>query len=137
MTARQELTEIYELLYDAFGPQHWWPGDTQIEIITGAILTQNTNWTNVEKAINNLKAVDCLSTEKLHSLDLSQLAKLIRPAGYYNIKAKRLKNFLCRLFEHYDGKLTNLESLNTGQFREELLAVKGIGREVMVLTFVS
>jgi endonuclease-3 related protein len=129
MTIRQRLTEIYQLLYDAFGPQHWWPGDTRIEIITGAILTQNTNWTNVEKAINNLKAADCLSAEKLHRLELSQLAELIRPAGYYNIKAKRLKNFLDWLFENYDGELTNLESLNTGQFRDELLSVKGIGRE--------
>lgn len=129
MTTRQELIEIYQLLYDAFGPQHWWPGDTRIEIITGAILTQNTNWTNVEKAINNLKAVDCLSAEKLHNIELSKLAELIRPAGYYNIKAKRLKNFLDWLFENYDGNLTELENLNTGQFREELLAVKGIGRE--------
>ena len=129
MTTRQELIEIYQLLYDAFGPQHWWPGDNRIEIITGAILTQNTNWTNVEKAINNLKAVDCLSAEKLHNIELSKLAELIRPAGYYNVKAKRLKNFLYWLFENYDGNLTELENLNTGQFREELLAVKGIGRE--------
>ena len=129
MATRQELIEIYQLLYDAFGPQHWWPGDTRIEIITGAILTQNTNWTNVEKAINNLKAADCLSAEKLHSLELSKLAELIRPAGYFNIKAKRLKNFLDWLFENYDGNLKNLDSLNTEQFREDLLAVKGIGRE--------
>ncbi len=129
MTTRQELIEIYQLLYDAFGPQHWWPGESQIEIITGAILTQNTNWTNVEKAINNLKAVDCLNAEKLHNLELSKLAGLIRPAGYFNIKAKRLKNFLDWLFKNYDGNLENLETLNTGQFREELLSVKGIGRE--------
>lgn len=129
MTTRQELIEIYQLLFDAFGPQHWWPGDTRIEIITGAILTQNTNWTNVEKAINNLKAAGCLSAEKLHSLELSKLAELIRPAGYYNIKAKRLKNFLDWLFENYGGNLKNLDSLNTEQFREDLLAVKGIGRE--------
>lgn len=129
MTTHKTLIEIYQLLYDAFRPQHWWPGDSQIEIITGAILTQNTNWTNVEKAINNLKTADCLNAEKLHNLKLSQLAELIRPAGYYNIKAKRLKNFLEWLFENYDGNLTNLESLRTEQFREELLSVKGIGRE--------
>ncbi len=129
MTTQQRLIEIYQLLYDAFGPQHWWPGDTRIEIITGAILTQNTNWSNVEKAINNLKATECLSEEKLHSVELSQLAELIRPAGYYNIKAKRLRNFLDWLFENYDGELSNLETVNTGQFREELLSVKGIGRE--------
>jgi len=129
MTARQELIEIYQILYDAFGPQHWWPGESQFEIITGAILTQNTNWTNVEKAIKNLKTADCLSAEKLRRLDISQLAELIRPAGYFNVKAKRMKNFLDWLFENYDGQLTNLESLRTEQFREELLAVKGIGRE--------
>jgi endonuclease-3 related protein len=129
MTTPQKLIEIYQELYDAFGPQHWWPGDSQIEIITGAILTQNTNWTNVEKAINNLKTADCLSAEKLHKLDIAQLAELIRPAGYFNIKAKRLKNFLDWLFENYDGQLTNLESSKTEQFREELLDVKGIGRE--------
>ena len=129
MTTHKTIIEIYQLLYNAFGPQHWWPGDTRIEIITGAILTQNTNWANVEKAINNLKVADCLNAEKLHRLELSQLAELIRPAGYYNIKAKRLKNFLDWLFENYDGKLTNLESMRTEQFREELLSVKGIGRE--------
>ena len=126
---QQRLIEIYQILYEAFGPQHWWPGDTRIEIITGAILTQNTNWANVKKAINNLKAADCLNADKLYDLELSQLAELIRPAGYYNIKAKRLKNFLNWLFENYDGKLTDLESVNTGQLRAELLSIKGVGRE--------
>ena len=125
----KKLTEIYQLLYDAFGPQHWWPGQTRFEIITGAILTQNTNWANVEKAITNLKAADLLTPEKLHQLDVSQLAELIRPAGYYNIKAKRLKNFINWLFENYDGKLTNLENLDTDRLRAELLAVRGVGRE--------
>ena len=94
----EQLTEIYQLLFDRFGPQHWWPGQTQFEIITGAILTQNTNWNNVEKAIANLKSADCLTPERLYHLDVSQLAELIRPAGYYNIKTKRLKNFLNWLF---------------------------------------
>ncbi len=123
------LTEIYQLLFDRFGPQHWWPGQTQFEIVTGAILTQNTNWANVEKAIANLKAADRLTPEKLHQLDVSQLAELIRPAGYYNITAKRLKNFINWLFDNYDGKLTNLEGLDTNQLRAGLLAVKGVGRE--------
>jgi len=123
------LTEIYQLLFDRFGPQYWWPGETQFEIITGAILTQNTSWTNVEKAIDNLKAADRLTPEKLHHLDLSQLAELIRPAGYFNIKAKRLKNFVTWLFRNYDGQLINLENLGTHQLRAELLAIKGIGRE--------
>jgi endonuclease-3 related protein len=122
-------TEIYESLFARFGPQHWWPGDTQFEIIVGAILTQNTNWANVEKAIANLKAADHLTPDKLYCLDVSQLAELIRPAGYYNIKAKRLKSFLSWLFEEHDGKLSRLQSLSTPQLRAELLAVKGVGRE--------
>jgi len=123
------LTEIYRLLLERFGPQHWWPGETQFEIITGAILTQNTNWSNVEKAIANLKSAECLTAEKLYYFDVSQLAELIRPAGYYNIKAKRLKNFVNWLFESYGGELTALEGLDGDELRAELLAIKGIGRE--------
>lgn len=129
MTTAEQLTQIYQLLFDCFGPQNWWPGETPFEVIVGAILTQNTNWANVEKAIANLKSADLLSPEKLHQLDLSNLAKLIRPAGYYNIKAKRLKNFVGWLFQNYNGKLTNLESVDTDQLRTELLTIKGIGRE--------
>ncbi len=126
---RETLTEIYQLLFDAFGPQHWWPGETPFEVITGAILTQNTSWTNVERAIKNLKDADYLTSEQLHNIDLTKLAELIRPAGYYNIKAKRLKNFVNWLFENYDGQLTNLESVDTNRLREELLAIKGVGCE--------
>jgi len=125
----EQLTEIYKLLFESFGPQHWWPGETQFEIITGAILTQNTSWANVEKAIANLKSADRLMPEKLHSLDHSQLAELIRPAGYFNIKAKRLKSFLNWLFDNYQGQLTTLEAMHTYHLRTELLAVKGIGPE--------
>lgn len=123
------LTEIYQLLFDCFGPQNWWPGETQFEIITGAILTQNTSWANVEKAIANLKASNMLTAEKLYNLDTVKLAELIRPAGYYNIKAKRLKSFLDWLFQNHDGQLENLEKLDTDSFRIELLGIKGIGRE--------
>ncbi len=125
----EQLTEIYQLLFDRFGPQHWWPGQSQFEIITGAILTQNTNWINVEKAIANLKTADCLTPERLYHLDFSQLAELIRPAGYYNIKTKRFKNFINWLFDNYDGRLANLETVDTDQLRAELLAIKGIGYE--------
>lgn len=125
----EQLTEIYRLLFESFGPQHWWPGETQFEIITGAILTQNTSWANVEKAIANLKSADLLAPERLNHISTTELAELIRPAGYYNIKTKRLKNFLAWLFENYDGRLENLEKLDTEQLRAELLAVKGIGRE--------
>lgn len=126
---RETLIEIYQLLYNTFGPQHWWPGETQFEIIVGAILTQNTNWANVEKAIANLKTADCLTPKKLHNLDLSRLSELIRPAGYYNIKARRLKNFITWLFDNYAGNLANLENTNTDKLRTELLAIKGVGCE--------
>ena len=125
----EQLTKVYQLLFDRFGPQHWWPGETQFEIIAGAILTQNTNWPNVEKAIANLKSARLLEAEKLYHLSLSQLAELIRPAGYYNIKAKRLKNFLDWFFENYDGKLSELENVDTERLRAELLGIKGVGRE--------
>jgi len=125
----ERLTEIYQLLFQRFGPQHWWPGQTQFEIITGAILTQNTNWGNVEKAIVNLRAAELLTPKKLHDIKVSSLAELIRPAGYYNIKAKRLKNFANWLFENYNGQLKELEKADTERLRTELLAVKGIGRE--------
>ena len=125
----EQLTEIYQLLFDRLGPQHWWPGQSRFEIITGAILTQNTSWPNVEKAITNLKAADLLTPEKLYRLDITALAELIRPAGYFNIKAKRLKNFLNWLFDNYDGRLTNLENVGTDRLRAELLAIKGIGPE--------
>ncbi len=125
----EDLAEIYQLLYDAFGPQHWWPGETRFEIITGAILTQNTSWANVEKAISNLKSADLLAPRKINQLDTSQLAELIRPAGYFNIKARRLKNFVNWLFENYEGKLENLENIETERLRVELLSIKGVGRE--------
>jgi endonuclease-3 related protein len=126
---RETLTEIYQLLYDAFGAQHWWPGETRLEIIVGAILTQNTNWRNVEKAIANLKSAKCLTPQGLHRTSTAQLAELVRPAGYYNIKAKRLKNFVDWLFEDYGGEIANLERVQTERLREKMLAIKGIGRE--------
>jgi endonuclease-3 related protein len=125
----EQLKEIYDLLYKRFGPQDWWPGDTPFEVIVGAILTQNTNWTNVEKAITNIKNAGLLTPEKLHHIDIKRIAELIRPAGYFNIKAKRLKNFLDWFFENYDGKLVNLEKVRTSDLREQLLSVKGIGPE--------
>ncbi len=127
--AGNRLTEIYDLLFERFGPQHWWPGETQFEIIVGAILTQNTNWTNVEKAISNLKGADLLTPARLYEIEAAKLAELIRPAGYFNIKAKRLKNFLEWLFKQYEGRLENLEAVPIGRVREELLSIKGIGPE--------
>ncbi len=128
-TISEQLNEIYQLLLDRFGPQHWWPGQTRFEIIIGAILTQNTNWANVEKAIQNLKSAGCLSPESLYGSPDFRLAQLIRPAGYFNIKARRIRNFIDWLFETYEGELTNLDGVETHRLRRELLEIKGIGPE--------
>jgi len=129
MGTQERLEEIYRLLFARFGPQHWWPGRTRFEIIVGAILTQNTNWQNVERAIGNLKSAGMLKPEKLHGLGVDELAQLIKPAGYFNIKAKRLSNFLNWLFEDCDGRLEDLDTVNTEQLRDQLLAINGIGPE--------
>jgi endonuclease-3 related protein len=126
---REQLREIYRLLFDAFGPQHWWPGRTRFEIMVGAILTQNTSWSNVAKAIANLQAAGCLEPNRLHTLDVAEIETLIRPAGYFRLKAKRLRNFTQWLFDDYDGDLERLDEIDTQRLREELLGISGIGPE--------
>jgi endonuclease-3 related protein len=123
------LIKMYERLYSAFGPRQWWPGDTPFEVAVGAILTQNTNWSNVEKAIANLKKGKLLSARAIHGLDKGRLARLIRPAGYFNIKAKRLKAFVGFLVRQYGGSLRRMLKQNIHSVREELLAVHGVGPE--------
>ena len=123
------LNFIYDRLYESFGPQKWWPGDTQLEIIVGAILTQNTSWTNVEKAIGNLKRENLLDVENLKKITTRRLAHLIKPAGYYNIKAKRLKNFIEYLHSFYDGSLKKMFDRDYLRLRAELLSLNGIGQE--------
>ncbi len=120
---------VYDDLYRAWGPQHWWPGRTRFEIIVGAILTQNTAWTNVEKAIRRLRIERALNPKSLHRADLRTLAEWIRPAGYYNVKAKRLRAFTGMLFGRFDGKLSRLFALDTPTLRDTLLSVNGIGPE--------
>jgi endonuclease-3 related protein len=112
-----------------FGHQHWWPGETPFEVCVGAILTQNTAWTNVERAIANLKTARVLEPKKLFALPESRLAKLIRPAGYFNVKARRLRAFLRVLVEEYGGDLRRLFLGDTAMVRERLLAVNGVGPE--------
>lgn len=129
MKRQDILLKIYDRLHKTYGPQHWWPGDTPFEIIVGAILTQNTNWGNVEKAIINLKAEGILSPEGLRDVNHNHLAMLIRPSGYFNIKAGRLKHFIEYLFKRHGGSLKKMFSLDLKQLRHELLEVKGIGPE--------
>jgi len=123
------LLKIYKLLYKKFGPRHWWPGDTKLEIIIGAILTQNTAWGNVEKAIKNLKKNDLLKVKKLSRVSRKRLAGLIKPSGYYNIKSQRVKNFLDFLNTSYSGSIKRMFKESAKSLREELLNVKGIGPE--------
>ncbi len=123
------LKDIYNRLFRYFGPRNWWPGETPFEVIVGAILTQNTAWANVEKAIQNLKEEGLMLPEKLFHLRQERLASLIRPAGYFNIKSQRLKSFLAFLFSSYQGRLNKMFRSETVILREELLKVKGIGPE--------
>ena len=123
------LREIYGRLFAAYGPQHWWPADEPFEVIVGAILTQSTTWSNVEKAIASLKATDALAPTALHQMTADQLARLIRPSGYYNAKARKLKAFAEHLFSGYDGDLGKLLSLDTVTLRRELLSIHGVGEE--------
>lgn len=129
MKKKDILLKVYDRLYKTYGPQHWWPGDTPFEVIVGAILTQNTNWGNVEKAIANLKAEGILSPEGLRDVNHNHLARLIRPSGYFNIKAGRLKHFIDYLYKRHDGSLEKMFSLDLKTLRHELLEVKGIGPE--------
>ncbi len=126
---KNKLLRIYDKLYEHFGPQHWWPGETPFEVTVGAILTQNTNWGNVEKAIENLKKERALNPWSLHAMSLSHLASLIKPAGYYNIKARRLKNFLDLLIMDCSGSVKKMRNEELTVMRRKLLSVNGIGPE--------
>ena len=125
----QYLMEMFTLLSSHFGPQNWWPAETELEVMVGAVLTQNTNWKNVEKAIKNLKDKGLLSLEGLRSFAIAELAQEIRPAGYFNIKAKRLKNLIHFLVDQYEADLTLFLEDDTQRLRQGLLSVKGIGPE--------
>ena len=126
---RPLLLRAYSGLRRRFGHQHWWPGDTPFEVCVGAILTQNTNWGNVERAIANLKEADVLEPRRLFHLAESDLAALIRPTGYYNVKARRLRAFLQILVARFKGDLARMFGGPTPTVRERLLAIKGIGPE--------
>ncbi len=122
-----DLDWLYDRLYKHFGPQHWWPAETTFEVMVGAILTQNTAWTNVEKAIANLREANTLSVEAIITSKPAQLAEWLRPSGYFNIKAKRLQSF-CRWYAEQGG-LDALQKLDTETLRHALLTVHGVGAE--------
>jgi endonuclease-3 related protein len=129
MTVPLSLPEIFRRLCDRFGPLDWWPAETPFEVCVGAILTQNTAWSNVEKAIRALKLEGLMSPDSLHECDPEMLAQLIRPAGYFNVKSQRLKDFTAWLFLYHRGSLEQMFAGNWQKLREELLRVRGIGPE--------
>jgi endonuclease-3 related protein len=126
---RHRLLDAYNRLYAAYGPQHWWPGDSPFEIIVGAILTQSAAWTNVEKAIANLKVAGALAPDALLALSERELAQLTRPSGYFNAKARKLKAFIEMLNARFDGDLQRLLRTPPSELRALLLATNGIGPE--------
>ena len=128
-TTKELLADIYRRLDEAYGDQHWWPGDSPFEIAVGAILTQNTAWSNVERAIANLREAGLLEYAKLAALPASAVAPLIKPAGYYNVKARRLVSYLDFLGGECEGDVTALAHRGLADAREALLAVRGVGPE--------
>lgn len=123
------LLEIFAALLAAYGPRGWWPSDSPFEVCVGAILTQNTNWGNVERALANLKGSGVLTPEALLLVPEEQLAELIRPAGYFNLKSRRLKEFIGWLYARHGGSLEVLFAEDWQRTRRELLEVRGIGPE--------
>ncbi len=123
------LSDIYGFLFRAYGPQHWWPARTRVEIVVGAILAQNTAWTNVMRAMDNLREAKALSWSALREIQTKNLAELIRPSGTYRVKAARLKAFVNTLWNDHAGSLESLLNGELEPARRQLLAVHGIGSE--------
>ncbi len=128
-TGKRILRNVYDRLLGAYGPQHWWPAETPTEVVVGAILAQNTVWTNAERAIANLKRAGCLSFSALRDVGSTQLAKLIKPSGTYRVKAARLKSFVEVLWREHGGSLCSLLDGELEAARRRLLAIPGVGPE--------
>ena len=126
---KHQIRTYYHVMFQAWGPQHWWPAQSRFEVVVGAYLTQNTAWSNVEKALANLRSAHLLSVKGVRRASLTELERLIRPAGYFRQKAKRLKIFVAFLDRHYEGSLAKLFARPTEKLREELLNLHGIGPE--------
>ena len=124
------LMEVYRRLFDAYGPQHWWPGaETPIEVCIGAILTQSAAWTNVELAMRRLREAGALSLEGIHASTQEELAGLVHASGYFNVKARKLKAFAQHVYDHHGGDLSRMLAQPWEPLREELLGIYGIGEE--------
>jgi endonuclease-3 related protein len=128
-TREDQIQTYYRTLSQEWGPQHWWPAQSQFEVIVGAYLTQNTAWTNVEKALANLRAARLLSAGGIRHASVREIERLIRPAGYFHQKARRLKLFVAFLDRRYGGSVARMFATPTAKLREELLNLHGIGPE--------
>ncbi len=126
---RGEITSYYTALLRRYGPQNWWPARSRFEVIVGAYLTQNTNWSNVEKAIVNLRRARLLNVSAMRSAPIAELEALVRPSGYFRQKARNLKAFITFLDQQYSGSLARMLSQPTEKLRVELLALNGVGPE--------
>src|SRR6478752_6142554 len=126
---RGEIPEYYTALLSRYGPQNWWPASSRFEVIVGAYLTQNTNWSNVEKALLNLRRARTLSVTAMRAIPLGELETLVRPSGYFRQKARNLKTFIAFLDRQYSGSLSRMLAGPTTKLRAELLALNGVGPE--------
>jgi len=129
MTTEQRLLSIFKSLLSSFGRRNWWPGETELEIIVGAILTQNTSWKNVEKAINNMKARGVLDIDALQLISNKDLGEIIKSSGFYKQKSDRLKRIINMLHDYYDKSIDKLKLIDTHHLRNLLLNINGIGPE--------
>ncbi len=121
--------KVFDQLLDSFGPQHWWPGNSPLEVMVGAVLVQSTNWKNVEQALENLHASDAMDAARILALDEQELQQLLRPAGYYRRKTRRLRSLMQFFVEHYAGSIELMRRAKHFELRKQLLAVHGIGPE--------
>jgi len=126
---RGEIPEYYTALLSRYGPQNWWPASSRFEVIVGAYLTQNTNWSNVEKAMVNLRRARRLSVAAMRATPIDELEPLVRPSGYFRQKARNLKTFIAFLDERYSGSLSRMFAESTAKLRAELLELNGVGPE--------
>ncbi|HID15541.1 MAG TPA: endonuclease III domain-containing protein [Candidatus Atribacteria bacterium] len=123
------LLRYFNKMYNHFGPLNWWPGDSPFEVMVGAVLTQNTSWSNVEKAISNLKQKGYLDPYKILDLSLKELAEIVKPSGFFNVKAKRLKSLIYFFVKEYDADIRKMLKDDLFSLRKKLLSVNGIGKE--------
>lgn len=129
MHITDRLIKTYDRLFEHYGPQNWWPADSPFEVMIGAVLTQAAAWSNVEKALANLKDADALSSEAIRKMPLSDLAQLVYPSGYYNAKARKLKALCDFLHDRFADDIDAMARVPTSEIRKELLGVYGIGDE--------